>query len=169
MLIRRWTWILVAAVLSGCAGQISQPAGGVSSVSTVVLHRPLQVETGWARAFVQYGEPVKFSDRNRFDPVCSFEVRDVAHPGMHIGIEPDTFAITRIQHKHITGGIFAGALDIDEDVGPVEPEVDVYLASDRQPSVIRLRCVKWEADAIHARPVGLADIRSALGPLADIR
>lgn len=169
MLIHRLTWILVAAVLSGCAGYAGQPAGGVSSVSTVVLHRPLVVETGWARAFVQYGEPVKFSDRNRFDPICSFEVRQVAQPGMRIEIEPDTFAITRIQHKHIAGGIFAGALDIDEDVGPVEPEVDVYLASDRQPSVIRLRCVKWEADAIHARPVGLADIRMALGRLADIR
>ena len=50
MLISRWTWFLVAVVLSGCAGQLSQPAGGVSSVSTVVLHRPLQIETGWARA-----------------------------------------------------------------------------------------------------------------------
>jgi hypothetical protein len=136
---------------------------------TVELSEPLQVETGWARAFVQHGRAILKRDMEKFDPYCSFEITEVAREGSNFQVLPDSFRITRVQHRHVPGGVFAGALNIEEDVGPVEPEVDIYLSSEMQPSVIRLRCTKWEADAIFAKPVNLGEIRATLGQVAQIR
>lgn len=156
-------------VAGGCA--VTADGGGASlgGATTVELREPLVVETGWARSFVQHGQSVNRGDLARFDPYCSFEVTEVARTGSRIEVNPDTFTITRISHKPPVGGVFAGALDIEEDVGPVEPEVDIYLASDNQPSVIRLRCAKWESDALFASRVNFQDVRGVLGGIASIR
>ncbi len=154
-------------LVGGCA--VSGSIGGFSlSVATVELRRPLTIEPGWARSFVQHGQPVLSDDLAKFDPYCSFEVKEVAGTGSRIDVAPDTFSITRVSHKQPVGGIFAGALNLAEDVGPVEPEVDVYLSSPTQPEVIRLRCSKWEADALFATRVNVDDIRGVLGTVADI-
>jgi hypothetical protein len=158
--------LLALAGLSFSAVAASERLGGVRMVE---LTQPLTIEDGWARSFVQRGRPVLFRDLAKFEPYCSFEVTTVARGGAHIVVNPDMFSISRIQHKHISGGIFAGALNSREDVGPVEPEVDIYLVSNAQPSVIRMRCIKWEGDAIFARPVNLNEIRAALGTVAVIR
>ncbi len=154
---------------AGCAVTADGESTSLNGASTVELREALTVETGWARSFVQHGRPVDRGDLVRFDPYCSFEVTEVARTGSTIAVNPDRFTITRISHKPPTGGVFAGALDLDEDVGPVEPEVDIYLSSDAQPSVIRLRCTKWEADALFASRVDMGDVRGVLGQVASIR
>lgn len=153
----------------GCAVTAGGAGGSFGGATTVELRQPLTVQTGWARSFIQHGEPVHRGEIARFDPYCSFEVTEVAKAGSQIEVNPDTFAITRITHKQPVGGVFAGALDIEEDVGPVEPEVDIYLSSETQPSVIRLRCSKWESDALFASRVNVNDVRGVLGQVADIR
>ncbi len=159
---------LLSLSLAGCAVS-GQAGGGLGGASAVQLHQPLTVETGWARSFVQHGRPAHRAELGKFDPFCSFEVKEVAGEGDRIEVNPDTFTITRVTHKQPVGGVFAGALNIEEDVGPVEPAVDIYLSSAAQPGVIRLRCSKWESDALFATRVDLDDIRAVLGPVADIR
>ncbi len=144
-------------------------AGRIKHVVELELQQSLQIETGWARSFIQGGQPVLRRDIDKFETYCSIEGKTVAQPGMTIRIEPDLFRITRIRHSHIVGGIFGGILNHDEDVGPVESEVDIYLQSLKQPDVIRIRCVKWEPEAIHAKPVSLGEVRATLGSVAAIR
>jgi hypothetical protein len=154
-----------------CVAFLGAPVGaqGPEVLQGMVLKQPVRIETGWARAFVQHGQPVVWRDRAKFDPYCSLEVTTVARPGMEIDVLPDDFDVTRVQHKHVPGGIIGGLLNRDDDPGPVEPEVDIYLSSEMQPTVLRVRCVRWEADAIAARRVSLEDVREAFGSMAEFR
>lgn len=144
-------------------------AQSLRHLGAMELRQPLRIETGWARAFVQHGKAVLHRDLVKFDPYCSVEVRSVATPGVSIDVLPDTFGITRVQHKHIPGGVFGGVLNLEEDPGPVEPVVDIFLESQRQPSVLRVRCVKWEADGVSATRVGMAEVTEAFGSIANFR
>lgn len=151
--------------MPAAAGQ----SAGLGQLREMALNEPLQIENGWARAFVQHGRPILSGDLAKFDPYCSLEVKTVARPGMNLIVEPATFTVTRVQHKHIPGGVFGGLLNLEDDPGPVEPEVDIYLESPSQPGVIRARCVKWEADAAFARRVGIDEVREAFGQIATFR
>ena len=153
------------------AALLAAPVGaqGPELLQGMALKQSLRIETGWARAFVQHGRPVIWRELAKFDPYCSLEVTTVAQPGMEINVRPDQFDVSRVQHKHIPGGIIGGLLNRDDDPGPVEPEVDIHLSSETQPTVLRVRCVRWEADAITARRVSLEDVREAFGDLAEFR
>ncbi|GJL83196.1 MAG: hypothetical protein DHS20C01_28300 [marine bacterium B5-7] len=143
--------------------------GDFAGVQAFELKQPLTIETGYARSFIQKGKPVKQGSLDKFSAKCSLEVRTVAREGMNLVVQSGAFAITRIQQRQFGGGVFGGALNFEEDFGPVEPAIDIYLASDAQPGVLRLQCNTWEADAIYARPVSLADVRGVLGSVAEIR
>ncbi|KAA3619070.1 MAG: hypothetical protein DWQ08_15870 [Proteobacteria bacterium] len=157
---------LLAALLVFAETAVAEGFGGVNEM---VLNQPLRVETGWARSFVQHGKPVRKRELEKFDAYCSVEVTTVARVGDDIVVEPGAFSVTRIQHKHIPGGVFGGLLNLEDDPGPVEPEVDIYLESPRQPGVLRARCVKWESDAAFARRVTLDEVREAFGNVASFR
>lgn len=158
-------WVVVPGLLA--VSPVPAFASGLELLRGMTLKQPLRIETGWARSFVQHGTPVKQRDLAKFEPYCSLEVTTLAQPGMEIDVAPDDFSITRVQHKHIPGGVLGGILNREDDPGPVEPEVDIYLSSGSQPTVLRVRCLRWEADAITARRVSLDDVRTAFGPLAE--
>lgn len=168
------TSLLLAGCLGGASVRVDHSANRYLDLvgGHVELHQPLQVEAGEARVFLQQGKVRKGFDFYR--PHCSFEIRNVQHPG--VTIAPGRFEITRVTHV-MTEVVqqkalhFAALLVSQVDGDGISQRFEGYhfrLHASRQPQVFRMSCY-----GIHAAPGDLEaptlkEVREALGSIASL-
>ena len=156
----------LAALVAVSACHSGHPArDAVSRVATVEVIAPLTIPAKRARAIFQDGRPVYAADPYR--PSCELEISTVSEQSQQVG--RDLFVVTRINTAILS--------DPDARLPIVGPfvditcgdriwyEVELRLASDRQPGVRHLRCRQafnacWGRGGYPGRDV----IRRALGP-----
>lgn len=144
--------------------------------SRIVLNQPLEVRAGHTRVFLQRGAVTGFSDLDQYWPSCSFEVRDLRQEPQQIA--PDTFTVRQVQqgYTQIVGqpqlqvaglGLFSLT---EREIGQplVSRYYDIWLASDQQPNVMRLRCFGAMADLSQAWLPRYPEIEAVLGTIATI-
>ncbi len=153
--------------------------------STLVLKSALTVPAGKARVFLQsHGESgvptsARYSAFDHYSTHCSLEIDTVDHKGFVI--EPDRFVVTRVQSTLVPvvmakpvqvaalGALNLIAGDMDDAGSSAYYEgYHFWLASDKQPNVRRLSCYGAYAEPPDLRPPSFAEIREALGDVAEI-
>lgn len=172
---------LIFLLLAGCRGGGSsvREAGSVDRYidlegGRVVLHEPLRVSAGEARVFLQAGKVVGAA--NAYAPQCAFEIDRVDHQG--VDIQPDTFRITGVEYVmeeivraesplRVASLTLAG---IDDGGGASQyfEGYHFWLASPRQPNVLRMTCLGVFADPGDLYAPTLQEIRATLGDIATI-
>ncbi|WP_260293021.1 hypothetical protein [Sedimenticola hydrogenitrophicus] len=172
--------LVVPLLLSSCVQQAvrnpDSPFYRVPVGSRIVLNQPLDIRSGHTRVFLQRGAVTGHSDLDQYWPSCSFEVRDLKQTPQQIA--PDTFAVKQVQlgNTQIVGqpsvrvaglGLFSLS---EREIG--EPLIsryyDLWLQSDSQPNVMRLRCFGAMADLSEAWLPRYPEIETALGTIATI-
>ena len=177
----RLTLLSAALLLAGCqtnstvrdvAGkdQFTQLTG-----ASLVLNQALPIRADQARVFVQGGQVS--TGFNSYRTSCGFEIGSVQHGG--VKIQPDTFAITSVQGSLTpvvsTEPMRFAALHL-ADAGGMDGGSQAYyqgyhfwLSSEKQPDVRRMTCYGVYAEPYDLYPPTLAEIREALGSIAEIR
>jgi len=152
--------------------------------SQLVLKQPLLVPAGRARVFIQAGSSADAPSRvlsggfDHYRPHCAFEIRHVDHGGFTI--EPDTFVIRWVQGSLervvMADTLRLAALHLGMGVGLDSGGSSAYhqgyhfwLASERQPEVMRMSCYGVYAEPFELYPPTLQEIREALHGIAEIR
>ncbi len=170
----RLSWLLLTALLAGCQGLYPYDETryyfSVPSGSTLVLNRTLQTAPGELAIYLQDGVPYTGAP-NRMRPYCKFELRHKREQAQRI--EPDSFVIAR-STRHRSAGLTPdwrlrpaslrpASLLFDHD-GPTFLVYSsfFYLASERQPEVLRMTCEYW-GDPATGRFLSIAQIRDTLG------
>jgi hypothetical protein len=172
--------VVAPLLLISCAQQALRDPGSayyrVPEGSRITLNQPLEIRPGHARVFVQRGAATDFSGLDQYWPSCDFEVRELKQAPQQI--QPDTFTVVRVQQGRspmvgqprlqIAG--FNIMSQLREDTGPplVTRYYDIWLASDRQPNVMRMRCFGAMADLWEADLPLFIEIEAALGAIATI-
>jgi hypothetical protein len=177
----RLTLLSAALLLAGCqtnstvrdvAGkdQFTQLTG-----ASLILNQALPIRAGQARVFVQGGRVS--TGFNSYRPSCGFEIGSVQHGGVEI--EPDTFAITSVQGSltpvvstepmRFAALNLAGAEGLDGGSQAYYQGYHFWLSSEQQPDVRRMTCYGVYAEPYELYPPTLAEIREALGTIAEIR
>ncbi|WP_428606649.1 hypothetical protein [Sedimenticola sp.] len=144
--------------------------------SHIVLHQALAIKAGHVRQFVQRGAATDFSDLDQYWPSCSFEVRELRQTPQQI--QPDNFEVVRVQQgeTQIVGqprlqvaGLKLIALSLRETGQPlVSRYYDIWLKSDTQPNVMRMRCFGAMADLSESELPLFMEIQEALGAIASV-
>lgn len=179
-LIRRILILATPLLLAACAqSAIRDPASPFYRVpvgSHITLHQPLEIRPGHARVFIQRGEVTPFSDLDQYWPSCVFEVRELKQEPQQIA--PDQFTVRRVQQGQspIVGqlplqvaGLNLLALRAFDGGQPlVARYYDIWLSSDQQPNVMRLRCFDSMDDQSQANLPRYAEIETTLGSIATI-
>ncbi len=169
------TFLLVSCVQQAIRDR-SSPFYQVPVGSRLILNQPVEIKVGHTRRFVQSGAVMDFSDLDQYRPSCSFEVRDLRQELQQI--LPDSFTVVKVQqgqteivgqpHLQVAG---LGLLSFSH-WGGGQPMVaryyDLWLASDQQPNVMRLRCFGSMADLSEAQLPLFMEIEAALGAIATI-
>jgi hypothetical protein len=143
--------------------------------ASLVLNQELNLRAGKARIFVQNGEVSGGFDS--YQPHCAFEIDSVRHEGATI--EAGTFTITRVQGSvqpvvsaapvrlaamPMVSGIAGGGGSQSYYEG-----FHLWLSSADQPQVRRVSCFGVYAQPYELYPPTVAEIRHALGSVAEIR
>jgi hypothetical protein len=151
--------------------------------ASLVLNRALTVPAGKARLFIQSGQApgsrvsLLGGGFNQYQPHCSLEVRSVDHNGFEV--RPDTFEITRVQASlqqvvsrepiRVAALRLAGMEGGGDGSAMYHEGYHFWLASDRQPEVMRVSCYGVFAEPPDLQPPTLEEIRQALGDVAELR
>ncbi len=172
--------LAVLFLLTACTqSAIRDPASPFYRVpvgSQLTLNEPLEIRPGHTRVFVQRGVVTDFSDLNQYWPSCSFEVRELKQEPQQIA--PDRFTVRRVQqgqtaivgqpHLQIAGLSLLSLRSFDGGQPTVARYYDLWLSSDKQPNVMRLRCFDSMADLTEANLPLYIEIEAALGAIATI-
>jgi hypothetical protein len=136
--------------------------------SRLVLNHALEIPANWATARLQEGRVVAFGHVQEQEPHCVFEINTVSVEPQRV--EPDTFAITRVQRSMSTIAARAGfvrAAFAFDDGSPTQMfyKTIFTLQSERQPGVLRMTCQsdQFAAGIGIPRHLTVAEIRQALG------
>lgn len=181
--------LLGASLLAGgCASTGGGPYGEreetqVPAGSTLVLNERLEMPGTAARVYLQQGRVIRFQDRDRFNPWCSFGLRRDDGGSLPAAIEPGEFrtgpAHNRVHARNApSGGIRVASRSLSIGLasfsgpgpgpGHLTWKIEIPLAADGQPHVDDLTCAvdrppHWRGE------LGLESIRRALGGVATIR
>lgn len=143
--------------------------------SQVKLHRALPLPPGRTRVFLQRGARVT-NNLDQYYPHCNFEVRSLSDEARLIA--PDIFLVTRLQQgfEEVVSleSIRVAALEPSawyptDDVPMVSRYLYLYLASERQPDVMRLTCHGAFDFMPDAQWPTIEEIREALGGIAELQ
>lgn len=167
-----WSMLL----LVGCrAGVTADPANIIPAAgSSVKINKQLMVPGGQTRVFLQRGQVVTKVKLDRYYPSCNFEVWALSqkptpiHPGSFFVAKAgrDTNLIVSLEPLKVAG---LGWSYHDDDHAMIMHVVHMMLQSAKQPNVYRLTCRGWLTTPAEAEKPTLADMREALGGVADIR
>ena len=140
--------------------------------ATLVLKQPLQVPAGQARVHIRAGNAGAGQNYTR----CAFEIERVNHAGFTI--QPEAFPITLVQGSltpvvaveavRVAGLLLAGGMDGPGSGGYYEG-YHFWLASERQPQVMRMSCYGMFAEPPDLQPPTLWEIQRVLSGVAEIR
>ncbi len=177
--------LVLLALLAGCrqSGVVNK---GVDSRfflppvgSKVLVKQDIPVPPGWARTFFQRGEAVGYYQVDWYSVNCNFEINQVSEQIRYI--QPGEFLVSRVEQQ-IEGVVHrpgqpvrlaaAGRFAVSGvDAGGVllNQAVHLWLESEEQPEVRRLSCRGTLDDAPNAQFPSIAEMRQALGSVAEIR
>lgn len=132
--------------------------------SKLKLTRTLTIPGGSAGVTLQFGEPVKPNDINRYYPHCRLEVTDVHDTNQTV--QPDEFQVHRMYQLEQTAS-HAGLLRVQRlysanSVSFIVFRTILELTSPNQTQVRSLICQHW-ADPASGRHLSLNEIHKALG------
>lgn len=170
------TLFLLTACTQSSIRDPASPFYRVPVGSQLILNQPLEIRPGHTRVFVQYGAVTDFSDLNQYWPSCSFEVRELKQEPQQIA--PDRFTVLRVQqgqteivgqpHLQVASLTLLALRHTDRGQPTVARYYDLWLSSDQQPNVMRLRCFDSMADLSEADLPLYTEIEAALGAIATI-
>lgn len=168
--------ILLAACTQSAIRDPASPFYRVPVGSQIILHQPLDIRAGHTRVFIQRGEVTRFSDLDQYWPSCSFEVRELKQEAQQIA--PDQFTVQRVQqgqtqivgqpHLQVAALNLLALRSYDGGQPLVARYYDIWLSSDQQPNVMRLRCLDAMSDLSQANLPRFTDIETTLGAVATI-
>lgn len=157
--------VLIASVLSlgvllvGCqTAQVRDPASPYFAPpvgSRLVLEKAIKVPGGKAAVYIQSGRVLRYTELDRYDPHCKFELRTVS-PDRRM-VAPDSFLVRDVERFSQSvkwqrdepvrvaarGGLLVGR---DSEGGPFAEIMTTRLVlhSERQPEVFRMECSHWD-------------------------
>jgi hypothetical protein len=142
--------------------------------SRLVLGSALEIPANWATVRLQFGKTAAFGHVQEQEPHCILEVSTVLEQPQRI--EPDTFAITRVQRSiselAVVPGLFIRTAFAD-DAKPTQMfyKTILTLKSERQPGVLRLICQsdRYAAGAGIPSHLTVSEIRQALGGIFTLK
>lgn len=131
-------------LLGGCAASVGyQGDAGHPVPASLEVLKPIPTEPGWARAFLQHGEVVRYGDFSRYHPFCYLEVTLVQDKSQTIS--PGRFAVTGVSRRleevvHNDNLRYAARWLVDSDVSDQTQLLIFDLESADQPGVRSLVC-----------------------------
>jgi hypothetical protein len=159
----------LALAVVAAAPQAGAGGAGLKEISGLVLQQPVEVEIGYARAFIQNGRVVDNRELDRYRTYCDLEVREVARAGRSpIVIQPGRFQVVRLNRSHIPfGAVYSNSL-LRDAPGPIDLKVKMGLSSSEQPGVLRLNCTRWSSDPFYHGHPDAVEIQTVLGDIATL-
>lgn len=176
-------FVAVLLTLAGCGQMVTiepdpnsryymPPVGSV-----VKINEELTVRAGWARAFLQRGEEVRYGDIDRYYPSCNFELYTVDE--MPQAIRPGSFTIVHVQRRdeevvefrpvqHASVSMLAGSGPDSGGTSMIMRTVRMKLESEENPNMYMLTCRGSLDDQHDAREISINEMRVALGDKATI-
>ena len=133
------------------------------------LGTALSIETGWARSFVQNGEPKKFVNIDLWQPYCSVEVKTVASFSGEVVVQPDIYVVERVRRRQPIGGYSIISSLNGDDPGPIDLQLDFELSSKTDKNIVRLRCQRTVDRDFHSQELSVNEVHQALGNLATLK
>lgn len=167
---------------TGSGGYGSNEESGLAAGSTVVLNERLDLRGHANRVYLQHGRVIRFQDRDRFDPWCSFGLRRQGDEPLPPAIEPDRFRTGPAHNSaHARAlppeGVRVASRDLrfilatfsgpGPSPGHVTHVVKVPLTADGQPQVRDLTCAV-DRDTSWRGTVGVESMRAAVGDIVTI-
>lgn len=177
-------WMIVFAVttlLAACSASVpkdpSSPHYQVIEGSILQLKRKIEIPPGRVRVFIQNGRITANFDH--YAPNCNVEVNKLDHANVQY-IEPGDYRIRRVQSsvEEVVQSkpALVAALGIgpwlagnDSDGNAMVYEGYHLWLDDPENNFRRLSCRGTYADPWDARPPSIAEMRQALGAIADLR
>lgn len=141
--------------------------------STLVLHQPLTIPAETASILIQDGKVAKGRKVRQYHPHCRLEVLDRMQQPQTV--QPDTFVAVKVTDFYeIVQAEPAQVAQLDGANKPIILAHDasatwnyiteIRLESARQPNVLRLQCMQWNAPP-NDDYVTVGQIRAALGDI----
>jgi len=168
----------LSTLFSGCAThqqyETALSYGRIVAGSRITLHQELVIPANQVRLFLQRGQ-VLTNNFDQYYPHCNFEIRTLSDHAW--SIVPDEFLVTRVRQgfeevvslKPIKVAAL-GATALYYAVYPmVSRYIHLYLASERQPDVMRLTCHGAFDELPDADLPTVDEIGEALGGLATLQ
>jgi len=160
----RATLAAMMLMLVGCVvPPLNKTDSNFPEGSAVVLNSPVEVPSGQAGAYLTGHSN---ESRYQYQTTCRLEVRTLSK-GSTV-IEPDRFTVmgTSYHREALTGPAYPGPLggfnSIGDGGGLVYANTYIYLQSEKQPDVLRLKCKQLQ-DNDRARYLSGQQIQTALG------
>lgn len=162
-------------MLVGCRALGAGPGGyspPVQAGARVVVHQRLRVPPGYARVYLQYGNPVSYAAMDQYAPQCNFVMREplpfeqFVNPGEYDVVAVRQRDVEIVQSMPLRSASLARRLAWDAGHGPVATLVQMRLRGVVQPDLVYLACSSpFDVPALVLPPT-LADINRALGDKA---
>jgi hypothetical protein len=169
-----WLSLLLAACGYNQAYDGHTPYYGISEGSQVELRQALTLLPGRARAFLQRGALVS-GRLDQYHPHCNFEVRTLSDEARSIA--PDSFVVVRLQLgftevvslEPVRLAMLNTSAWYPADGPLISRYVHLYLASKRQPDVLRLTCHGAFDFMPEAQWPTVEEMQEALGGIAELQ
>lgn len=165
---------VILFALSACSRQAildeNSARHSVPVNSILTLNQALEFPPRQARIFFQHGQLMPYTQINKYDAYCEFEINTLKD-SIQV-IQPDNFTIYKvsIDRRFVSRDqLFASlSMDMFRDQDIVGFSDDMYLSSERQPDVRKLSCLQWD-DASDMSYLSIREIRQALGNIFTLR
>ncbi|MGD8784446.1 MAG: hypothetical protein PVG75_08400 [Thioalkalispiraceae bacterium] len=171
--------LIVLLLLSACQSgpyPESSPYYRIPIGSELVVKQVLTIPANQARIYIQSGKLVSYTILDQYQAHCwllSWQLQDKNQI-----IQPGKFIITQVRELEefvskqgdmlIASNNMAALRDMSNGATAVEYKTALTIHSDSQPNIRKLVCNHWE-DPADARHLTLAEIRTALGDLMEIK
>lgn len=136
--------------------------------SIVDLRQPVAIPSDKVGIYIQGGQRIS-GQLQAYAPYCRLEVNTLSDTGRTIA--PDRFTVTRVRHEVSYVEAARAVVPVQQDGGSPPAEIYatlLYLHSDKQPDVRRLRCAHYQYPPVFARHLSIDEIRTALGDIAHL-
>ncbi len=159
-------WLLATMLITGCAippGLQTQDPGFPAG-TVIHLNQPLTIPPDKVTAALRGGS---VGSRYRYQATCLLEIRTLR--SSPFVVEPDAFTVLGINRDRdpLTGpaypGIGSSFYSLGEGPGLAYFNTYIYLTSEQQPDVLRIKCSELKDNDLGARFLSEADIRTVLG------
>ena len=171
--------LFIVLMLSGCqSGPYPESSSyfRIPTGSQLIVKQALTIRANTASVYLQDGKAVTHSQIDQYNAHCWFlswkvvEQNQVIKPGQFIvtGVRELEEFVYRQGEIYLAGNSRSGLRGMTNGATAIEYKTELTIHSDEQPDIRKLICNHWE-DPADARHLTLAEIRTTLGALVDIK